>query len=288
MMQPVDGRRSLARRELLWLAGGVGIAAVAAACGGREPQRSDVAPPATPQAALPVERDVPPAPPPIGTSVPLLCREAWGARPAKPGGVRHTINRLTIHHTAVVLGDNRLAPERLRQHQRLHQDERGWIDIAYHISVDRNGNIYELRSPELVGDTATEYDPTGHFLLLCEGNFEEESVSEEQLRGAALVLAWAAQTYHVPTETLATHRDFASTACPGENLYEHVTSGDLKRRIDAFVAAGPVALNLVCGPEADAAVADIVAGRNPTESPIPTTDVEAPDQTVDEGIQHDR
>ena len=62
---------------------------------------------------------------------------------------------MTLHHTAVVLGDNRYAPARLRQHQRFHQDERGWIDIAYHVGVDRNGNIYELRTPELAGDTAT-------------------------------------------------------------------------------------------------------------------------------------
>lgn len=284
-MSRSDGGRPLARRELFWLAGGVCLAGVAAACGNRPAERLAETASAVPEpSAAP-----PPAPVPfVGASASLLCREAWGARPARTGGVRHTINRLTIHHTAVVLGDNRLAPERLRQHQRLHQDERGWIDIAYHISVDRNGNIYQLRSPELVGDTATEYDPTGHFLLLCEGNFEEEAVSEEQLRSAALVLAWAAQSYNVPTETLATHRDFASTACPGENLYTHVTSGDLKRRIDAFVAAGPVALKLICGPEADAVVTDIEAGRGPAESPMPTTDVETPDRPVDEGMQHDR
>ncbi|MDT5172333.1 MAG: hypothetical protein QOD02_5714, partial [Mycobacterium sp.] len=40
---------------------------------------------------------------------------------------------MTLHHEAVVLGDNRNAPGRLRQDQRYHQDKLGWIDIAYHL-----------------------------------------------------------------------------------------------------------------------------------------------------------
>lgn len=191
----------------------------------------------------------------------IVCRDAWGAAPARPGGTRHTLDSMTIHHTEVVLGDNANAPARLRQHQRYHQDSQGWIDIAYHLSVDRNGNIYQLRDPSLVGDTATSYDPTGHFLVVCEGDFNKEQVTEAQLNGAALAFAWAAQKYGIPTDTLTGHRDeSADTSCPGTSLYAHVTSGDLKRRIDDIVAAGPVDLPVVCGPDADAMVAAIESG----------------------------
>lgn len=199
--------------------------------------------------------------PPVTRAAQRLCRESWGAQPAREGGVPHTINRMTIHHTAVVLGDNRNAPSRLRQHQQLHQNDLGWIDIAYHVSVDRNGNIYELRDPHLVGDTNTEYDPTGHFLVLCEGNFDEETVTPEQIHGAAMAFAWASQAFTVAPDTLAAHRDFASTACPGANLYALVTSGELRRRVDELVAAGGVDLQSICGPEAAARVAAIEAGR---------------------------
>ncbi|KUH81393.1 N-acetylmuramoyl-L-alanine amidase [Mycobacterium sp. GA-1999] len=168
---------------------------------------------------------------------------------------------MTIHHTAATLGDNSNAPARLRQHQHYHQDTQGWIDIAYHISVDRNGNLYELRSPEIVGDTATSYDPTGHFLVVCEGNFDVEQVTEAQLNGAALAFAWAATKYGIPTETLQGHRDAsADTACPGANLYEYVASGDLRNRVDALLAIGPVELVTLCGPEAQQLVANIEAG----------------------------
>lgn len=190
-----------------------------------------------------------------------MCREAWGARQAHAGGRPHTLSRMTIHHTAEVLGANSNAPARLRQHQHYHQDTLGWIDIAYHISVDRNGNIYQLRRPELVGDTATNYDPAGHFLVVCEGNFDEEAVTDQQLHGAALAFAWGAQTFGISTDTLAGHRDFAATACPGTNLYARVTSGELKHRTDALLTTGPVDLKTTCGPEAAAIVAAIEAGH---------------------------
>ncbi|WP_255309488.1 N-acetylmuramoyl-L-alanine amidase [Mycobacterium malmoense] len=195
------------------------------------------------------------------SSAVLLCRDAWGARPARPGGRRHTITRMTLHHEAVVLGDNRNAPSHLRQDQRYHQDQHGWIDIAYHVGVDRNGNIYELRSTGLAGDTATDYDTTGHFLVLCEGDFDRESVPEAQLAGAARAFAWAAQNFRVATTTLAGHRDLAATSCPGANLYAHLSSGDLKRRIDDLLSAGGVDLQRFCGPDAAARVAAIEAGN---------------------------
>jgi hypothetical protein len=168
---------------------------------------------------------------------------------------------MTLHHEAMVLGDNRNAPGRLRQDQRFHQDQHGWIDIAYHVGVDRNGNIYELRSPQIAGDTATDYDTTGHFLVLCEGDFDREAVSEAQLHGAALAFAWAAQKFGIATSTLAGHRDLAATSCPGANLYAHLASGDLKRRIDDLMAAGGVNLQPFCGPDAAARVAAIEAGN---------------------------
>jgi len=44
--------------------------------------------------------------------------------------------------------------------------DRNWIDIPYHFLIDPNGNVYEGRNVFTVGETATEYDPTGHLLIL--------------------------------------------------------------------------------------------------------------------------
>ena len=121
--------------------------------------------------------------------------------------------------------------------------------------------MFALRPTNLVGDTATDYDPTGHFLVLIEGDFEKQPVNEMQLEGAAIAFAWAAQTWGITSSTLMGHRDVpAKTTCPGANLEAHISSGDLKRRVDDLLIAGPVELRPVCGPEADAIVAAIEAG----------------------------
>lgn len=266
--EDADGRGgSMNRRHLLWVAGGAGMAAVASVYAKRLDTGAPVAAEANvqgtsvePAPPAPTPREPLVTPAPIAASAPMICRDAWGARKALPGGIRHTITRMTLHHTAAVLGDNRNAPGRLRQHQRLHQDDRGWVDIAYHIGIDRNGNIYELRSTDFAGDTATEYNPAGHFLVLCEGDFDQETVSEEQLQSAAMAFAWAAQTFEVPADTLGSHRDFAATACPGADLYARIESGDLRRRIDGLLAAGTVDLHRICGPEASEMVAAVEAG----------------------------
>jgi len=190
----------------------------------------------------------------------ILPRSAWGARPAEPGGRPHTITRMTIHHSAVALPDNRGIVARLQQHQRYHQDDKGWVDIAYHYAIDRNGNIFTLRDTAIAGDTATDYDTTGHFLVLCEGNFDEETVSDAQLNGAALICAWAAGQFGITTATLASHKEVTPvTSCPGATLESHLTSGDLKRRIDTTIAGG-FTLNPVAGQEAQTIAAAITAG----------------------------
>lgn len=232
---------------MLQLAGTAGLAAAAVcACS----TQSAASPGPIPQPSAPTAPDT--------VSRVALCRDAWGARPARGAGIPHVPVRMTIHHTAVVLADNTNAPARLRQHQRYHQDSQGWIDIAYHYAVDRDGNIYQLRNPGLVGDTATSYDPAGHFLVVCEGDFDREPVTEAQLDGAAFVFAWAAKRYGIATDTLAGHRDASGdTACPGAGLYAHVSSGELERRVNQLLAAGGVGLTTVCGPEASAIVAGI-------------------------------
>lgn len=196
----------------------------------------------------------PAAPPAL--VVPVLCRDAWGARPAGAGLVPHTLRTMTVHHTAVPLTDDRQAPARLRQHQRFHQDQ-GWPDIAYHLGVDRRGNRYELRTVAARGDTFTDYDPTGHLLLLAEGDFDRQQPTDAQLEALAELLAWGASEHGLPVDGISGHRDHASTSCPGDALYARLP--DLRARAAELATRG-VGIATVCGDPARAAVARIEAG----------------------------
>ncbi len=196
--------------------------------------------------------------PPVA-HIDALCRDAWGAA-APAGGFReHEIEWMTVHHTARLLEENRDAPAAIRGHQRFHQLDRGWSDIAYHFVIDLEGNVYECRPVTAVGDTGTNYDPTGHFLVCCEGNFDEQPLPAAQQKALVDVLAWAAAEFGVAPDTIRGHRDWAATSCPGDNLYPLIDSGDLAGAVADSLAAGTVTMEIVCGPAADERVAVIEA-----------------------------
>src|SRR5687767_14900784 len=53
---------------------------------------------------------------------------------------------LTLHHAAgFFASDLAEGKEQVKRIQRLHQEENGWADIAYHFLIDKAGNIYQGR-----------------------------------------------------------------------------------------------------------------------------------------------
>lgn len=202
-------------------------------------------PPSAPRAdaaesVTPVEVTPEPTPEPI--VVPVVPRAVWARGLEQGAFTPHSISTITVHHTAVAWAADTDGQARARAHTRGHLD-RGWPDLAYHALIDGHGAIRMGRPWTAVGDTGTDYDPTGHFLLTLEGNFEEQAPTEEQLATAARVLAWASAEFGVSPQAIDAHRDHASTACPGERLYAEVQSGRLAARVQAVLDTGPVQLD---------------------------------------------
>lgn len=205
---------------------------------------------AAPTTASPTTTTLPPGPQ-------VICRDAWGAQPTAGEFARHTIDQITVHHTAVVLGDNSEGPARVRQHQAYHQS-RGWPDIAYHFVVDGGGNIYEGRPVDAVGDTGTNYDPTGHLLVCCEGDFNQQEITADQYESLVQMLAWGVVEFGVDPAVIRGHRDLAATSCPGDGLYSLVADGTLSSDVTRATATIG-GLQPVCGDAGRQAVAAIEA-----------------------------
>lgn len=175
----------------------------------------------------------------------LLCREAWGALPATEPLVAHRIERLTIHHTAVVATEATSGPARLRDYQRYHQ-RRGLGDLAYHVFIDRGGNLFEGRSLATAPGTFTGYDTAGHFTAGLDGNFEQQSPTTAQLDALVDLLAWATSRFGVTPATIRGHRAYAVTRCPGASLAALITDDTLRRRVEERRSTGHVELVRVC------------------------------------------
>jgi len=190
----------------------------------------------------------------------VICGEAWGALPISGEFIAHAIEHITIHHTAVVLDDNAAAPGRVRQHQSFHQSL-GWPDLAYHFIIDAKGNIYEGRPTDAVGDTGTDYDPTGHLLICCEGHFDQQEITPRQYESLVKMVAWGSAEFGVDPGAILGHRDVASTTCPGDSLYAALEDGTLHADVAELAGDTVIEFEVVCGPDAVDTVAAIEAGE---------------------------
>jgi len=162
----------------------------------------------------------------------ILAREAWGAKPPVAEMKRHEPKRITIHHTATPQKPGRSLSEKMQALQTFSQNEGklgngkpkpAWPDVPYHFYIDCHGGVAQGREVNFVGDTNTEYDPTGHVLVVLEGNFEEEKITAEQWNALRQLVADLAGRYHVAAADVRGHLDYAKTQCPGKALQERLS-----------------------------------------------------------------
>ena len=158
-------------------------------------------------------------------------RALWGARAPVSALREHTPDRITIHHTATPQAPDRPLADKMRALQRFSQGggllgngqpKVPWADVPYHFYIAVNGEIAEGRELRYVGDSNTPYDPTGHLLIVLEGNFEHEDPPPAQLAALRQLVQRAAERWHIAPERIGGHRDHASSRCPGERLYQAI------------------------------------------------------------------
>jgi hypothetical protein len=162
----------------------------------------------------------------------IVPRQQWGALDAKPYR-QHTPVQITVHHEGTQLLKTDDAARKINRIQAWGMGpDRNWTDIPYHFLIAPDGTIYEGRAVTTVGETNTEYDPAGHLLICCLGNYEVQEVQPEQLQALVQLIAQCSKQYNIPISTLATHRDHSSqTTCPGKNLYAYFTNGYVMKAV---------------------------------------------------------
>jgi hypothetical protein len=158
---------------------------------------------------------------------PLVTRDEWQAKPALPGLKPHRPVGIIIHHTAVRQNPKIPVEKKMRGLQAFSQRpgqvtkslrKPAWPDVPYHFYVAVSGRIAEGRDVRYAGDTNTNYDPAGYIQVVVEGEFGKENPSAEQLAALRKLLAALMVAWNFPVKALGTHRDHASTDCPGRNF----------------------------------------------------------------------
>jgi len=155
----------------------------------------------------------------------IINRADWGARQATGEYTSHSPDWITIHHTATPQN----GASRVRSIQNYHMHNNGWIDIGYHYLIGSQGNIYEGRPVDVVGAHVGGYN-TGNVGIAVIGNYQNEDINQRQQRGIEELGAWLCSNYSISPQRIYGHRDFSSTVCPGDYLYDRLP--DIRSNIE--------------------------------------------------------
>ena len=168
----------------------------------------------------------------------IIPRSGWNAAEARPYKSQVPV-RITIHHEGgKVLSATDDAAQRLKNVQTWSMGkDRNWIDIPYHFLIAPDGTVFEGRSPLTVGETNTEYDPTGHLLISFLGNYEKQKLDDNLLDVLTRLIARLCIQYNISPETIGGHKDYSKiTTCPGPDIYSYIENGYIKNRVKELLA----------------------------------------------------
>ena len=182
---------------------------------------------------------------------PVISRSGWGADESIMTWTPQykTISHIIIHHTVTPNTDNDWAA-RVRSIYYYHAVSNGWGDIGYNFLVDPEGLLYEGRSggDNVIGAHAYGYN-SGSMGFSFIGTYTSHAPSESMINAAEKLMAWKCDQNDIdPTGSgsgnfnaahfyISGHRDLASTACPGDSLYEMLPDirMNVKNRINGKV-----------------------------------------------------
>ena len=210
---------------------------------------------------------------------PIVTRAQWGAdeslRGRRPGF--SAVSRLVVHHTAQPGNGVADPAAALRGVYRYHVRNQGWSDIGYNFVIDEAGRTYEGRWAQaygpgevhdgedarglgVIGAHTASYN-TGAMGVALLGNFQYGAEPTPAALSALVeLLAWKASNHGIdPTATvratrfggsetrtvgaISGHRDYGTTSCPGQNLYELLPA--VRERVRRRLLAGTVGYRIL-------------------------------------------
>ncbi len=188
----------------------------------------------------------------------MYARPVWGAAPFIGNPIplaRPSHDYITFHHAAgfgATTLDEGL--QQVKNIQTFHQNGRGWSDIGYHFVMDQSGRLYQGRPfltepvalkevPRLVQGAHVGNNNTGNIgvcVLGCyhppEGANCRDAITPAALDSLVTMFAFLSDAYGVPTNQIKGHRDFSSTACPGDNNYPLLPQ--IRQRVQDLLRTG--------------------------------------------------
>lgn len=129
---------------------------------------------------------------------------------------------IVIHHTGFEVDKD----SAIVDIHRYHREVNGWAGVGYHYLIRKGGMIEQGRRPNMIGAHAYQHNRTSIGICLA-GNFNLATPTREQLDSLKTLVGWLCRKYSIdPLKdgSIVGHRNLNDTSCPGEHLYEKLSS----------------------------------------------------------------
>ncbi|MCX4779934.1 peptidoglycan recognition protein family protein [Streptomyces sp. NBC_01264] len=177
----------------------------------------------------------------------------WGAR--QPSGSVRTLptppQKIIVHHTAtpnVTDYSQSHAFDLARSMQAYQMDDERWIDTGQHFTISRGAHVVEGRHGSLAAlQAGTRHVESAHCSgqntvavgIENEGTYSTVDPRSAQFSALVDLCAHICRQYGLAAYQIYGHRDFNSTACPGDRLYALLPQ--LRRDVAARIGGDPAA-----------------------------------------------
>lgn len=144
------------------------------------------------------------------------------------------ITAVHFHHTASPRHSDFNGHASVVSMFRHHTQNRGFRDIAQHITIAPDGSIFLGRNwnlPPASSETRNGTRLVGPFMFETVGNFNvgEDPFTDPQRKTVITVIALVQKRFGLPPTALNFHREFKPTDCPGSSMRKEVIIGEVAR-----------------------------------------------------------
>ena len=161
----------------------------------------------------------------LPSKLPLKRRAVWTKLVPKPWILKPSkdFDRITVHHSAGAVNASTTDAKVIADIEAVCHEHiaRGYGDIGYHFVIDVRGIAWEARSLSYEGAHVSGQND-GNIGVMLLGNYENQTVSEKQKKGLAILIESLRDKYQVKRHRLFGHRDIGKSLCPGKHLYKYV------------------------------------------------------------------
>ncbi|XP_063910881.1 peptidoglycan-recognition protein SB1-like [Zophobas morio] len=160
----------------------------------------------------------------------IISRSDWGARaPRQRTNLREVPPPyVVVHHTEdpVVCTTKDACKRKVKNIQNYHMDDpkHRWDDIGYNFLIGGDGNVYEGRGWGRFGSHARRFNGKSIGIALI-GAFTNTTPSQTQLNALKDLLACGTEKNYIRSNYhMIGHRQEKDTSCPGDRLYNEIST----------------------------------------------------------------